>query len=113
MDINWLFFMLGTVGAIAPEVVRLYQIRTKPSQFRWSRYYIIISVIFALLGGVCALVLPATTLWGAFYAGISTPLVINTGLKTPARLKRPPARLKGSDHAESPHSYARSFIEAL
>ena len=70
-------FIFGCIGALAPEIVRLYNLRTKP-QFVWSRFYILISLIFALLGGVIALILPSTTYHGAFYTGVTAPLIVTT-----------------------------------
>jgi len=71
--------VVGMVGALAPEVVRLYSLRTKGESF--SAFYFVISFVFAALGGFVAFVLPATTLWGAFYAGLSTPIVVSTAMK--------------------------------
>ena len=102
-------FGLGVAGALAPEIVRLYSIRTNPSKFSWSYFYIAVSVLFASLGGIIAIALPATTSWGALYAGISTPAVINVAAKraVSAGKKR---QLKGP---ENRLSHFRSFIEAL
>jgi len=72
-------FIIGCFGALAPEIVRLYNLRTKPKfKFTWSNFYILISLLFALLGGVVAVILPSTTYHGAFYAGIATPTLITT-----------------------------------
>ena len=77
---GWEVFAAGFIGALAPEILRLYTLRSRPpAGFSW--FYVIISVVFASLGGVIALALPATTLWGALYTGISTPVLINTALK--------------------------------
>jgi hypothetical protein len=73
---NTYVFLVACVGAAAPEIVRLYRLRTHPDvKFPW--YYFIVSLLFFALGGVVALILPATTLWAAFYAGVSTPLLIS------------------------------------
>jgi hypothetical protein len=103
-------FLLGMVGALAPEIVRLYSIRSDPSQFTWSAFYIVVSILFACLGGICALVLPATTAWGALYAGISTPVLINTALKTPMKLS---GASRPKSVAPTRYGYFRSFTEAL
>jgi hypothetical protein len=76
-----MIFLLGMVGALAPELVRLYSIKSNPKEFRWSWFYLIVSMLFAGLGGLIALVLPATTYWGALYAGVSTPVLVNTILR--------------------------------
>ncbi|QKK30512.1 hypothetical protein FE844_013420 [Rhizobium indicum] len=99
--------ILGFVGALAPEIVRLYSIRAAPSKFRWSNFYVAVSVLFASLGGLIAWTLPATTPWAALYAGISTPAIVTLAAKkaTPKtrQVKGPNDRL----------SYLRSFIEGL
>jgi len=71
-----LVFLLGSFGALAPEIVRLYRLRWKSFQF--SYWYFGISLMFAILGGVVALILPATTYQAAFYAGVSAPVMIST-----------------------------------
>jgi hypothetical protein len=68
------------VGALAPEIVRLYTLRSQGGH-SFSGFYFAISILFAGLGGFVAFILPATTLWGAFYTGISTPIVVTTALK--------------------------------
>lgn len=102
-------FGLGFVGSLAPEIVRLYTIRADPSKFNWSYFYILVSVLFASLGGIVATVLPATTSWGALYAGISTPAVINVTVKRAASSGRK-RRVKG---LENTLSYFNSFIGGL
>ncbi|MGB9831343.1 MAG: hypothetical protein ACPLSP_04630 [Fervidicoccus fontis] len=71
-----LIFAMGCTGAIAPEIVRLYKIRTKPLP-HFPKSYFLISILFAFLGGIVAIILPATTLWGAFYVGVSLPTLIS------------------------------------
>lgn len=102
-------FGLGFVGALAPEIVRLYSIRTNSSKFKWSIFYLGVSTLFAALGGLVAIVLPATTYWGALYAGISTPAIITVAAKraTSAGKKRQP---KGPGQRLS---YMQSFIDGL
>ena len=75
----WLIFSVGAIGALAPEVVRLYSLRTKGAKF--TAFYFVISAIFALLGGFVSLILPAATLWGAFYTGLSVPVVVSTAIR--------------------------------
>jgi hypothetical protein len=83
-------FFTGVVGAIAPEILRLYNARNT-LQLSWSPAFLIASSIFALLGGFLAYIMPATTLWGAFYIGVSTPVVVNTALRQTNRELREPA----------------------
>ncbi|WP_436496238.1 hypothetical protein [Actinokineospora sp. HUAS TT18] len=87
-----LVFLLGAAGALAPEIVRLYGIRSDPKKFRWSWFYLVVSVAFAGLGGLLALVLPATTLWGALYVGVSTPVLVNSMARKGRELTRPEMR---------------------
>jgi hypothetical protein len=74
-------FVLGCIGALAPEIVRLYQLRHKPPKAVFSWWYYAASAFLALLGGVVALTLPAVTTWAAFYAGITTPTLISAATK--------------------------------
>ena len=70
-------FTFGCIGALAPEIVRLYNLRTKP-HFVWSWFYVLISLLFALLGGILAWILPSTTYHGAFYTGVAAPIIVTT-----------------------------------
>ena len=80
-------FLTGCIGAAAPEIVRLYKIRSR--RLRFKRFYFFISVIFFFLGGFVAVILPATTLWGAFYVGASLPIIISSFAgKSPSHLQR-------------------------
>jgi hypothetical protein len=72
-----LVFALGCIGALSPEVVRLYKLRSRPWK-KFSSYYYVISGVFAALGGVVAVVLPSVTVWAAFYAGVTWPTLIST-----------------------------------
>lgn len=82
MDTGLYIFLVGSVGALAPELVRLYGLATGGKQVVWSPgFYIPISVLFAALGGLIAVILPSENLQSAFYAGVSTPVLISTALK--------------------------------
>ena len=93
---------------MAPEIVRLYSIRTRPSHFKWSGFYMLVSALFALLGGVLAIALPATTYWGAIYIGISTPIVVNTMLK-----KSMTESVKRAALPEESRAGLRTFVSGL
>lgn len=80
-----MIFVAGCVGASSPEILRLYKIRNRKLKFRKSYY--VISVIFFLLGGFVALILPAVSLWGAFYAGLALPIIISGTLGKPVQKK--------------------------
>ena len=74
-------FLLGAAGAAAPEILRLYELRTKPEEFKWSWNYLLLTIPFLLLGGLVAVILPATTVWGAFYTGLSLPVTLSAAAK--------------------------------
>jgi hypothetical protein len=74
---SFLIFAVGTVGALAPEIIRLYGLRHKPPKKGFSSFYYIVSLVYALLGGLVAVILPAVTLYGAFYAGATVPVTIS------------------------------------
>lgn len=103
-------FIFGCLGALAPEIVRLYALRDDPGRFTWSWFYIIVSILFAGLGGLVALGLPATNWYGAFYAGISTPVIITTAAK---KIRNAPRSKKGVQLAGQRMSRLDSFLNAL
>lgn len=80
-------FITGVVGAAAPEILRVYNLRSSTTGAPFSWVYVLYSVPFLLLGGFLAFIMPATTLWEAFYIGLSTPIVINTALRQADRGK--------------------------
>ena len=73
---NYHFFFIGCVGAIAPEILRLYRLRNS-LRFTWSWGYIVISIVFVLLGGFVAYILEPSNNYAAFYSGVGTPFIIN------------------------------------
>jgi len=75
------FFWLGCLGAFAPEIVRLFNLRIRASQFKWSPFYLIVSIMFCFLGGVISYYLPSTSSIGAIYSGIATPLIVSNAGK--------------------------------
>jgi hypothetical protein len=113
-----LVFALGMVGALAPEIVRLYGIREDPERFAWSWFYLMVSVAFAALGGLLALVMPATTYWGALYIGVSTPVLVNSIVRKGRQVSRPQMRSsRGTPplYADAPARHARvdSYLNGL
>lgn len=70
------YFFIGCVGAIAPEILRFYRLRDT-LKFSWSWGYILISIVFVLLGGFVAYILEPSNNYAAFYSGVSTPFIIN------------------------------------
>jgi hypothetical protein len=120
----WIVFIFGCLGAAAPEIVRLFKFRNSP----WkppSFFYYVISLLFVGLGGMVAVLLPATTLWGAFYVGASLPIIISKiAGEQPPSVQAPPGdvrdlssieRIEGSDtrRAVSQGSGFRKYLGAL
>jgi hypothetical protein len=90
-------FVIGCIGATAPEVVRLYNLRSEP-RFQWSWGYLLYSIPFILLGGFIAWILEPSSKYAAFYAGISTPVLVtavakNSGQGTSSSLPSTPPPL--------------------
>ena len=81
MDPKLLIFLLGAAGALAPEVIRLWTIARAGDRMTWSWSYIVVSILFAGLGGLVAFILPAENMNAAFYAGVATPVLVNTAIK--------------------------------
>jgi hypothetical protein len=107
-----IIFVCGMVGAIAPEIVRLYSIRNEPSKFEWSSFYLVASVLFTVLGGFMAWVMPAVNYFGAFYVGISTPVLINSLIEKSMNALQP--QLKGvGPHTYQKYNKVQSFIRGL
>ena len=73
-----LVFAVGSLGALAPEIYRLYKLRRKSPKEIFSFWYYFISLLWAFVGGVFALILPADNLRAAFYAGMTFPMAIST-----------------------------------
>lgn len=69
-------FSFGCIGAVAPEIVRWYQLLQKGEEIKIPSRFFIVSVVFAILGGVIAIALEAKTLYAAFYNGVSLPSII-------------------------------------
>ncbi len=69
-------FFIGCIGAVAPEILRLYRLRDS-IRFNWSWGYILISIIFVLLGGFITYILEPSNNYAAFYSGVGTPFIIN------------------------------------
>ena len=78
----WQIFLVGCLGAVAPEVIRAYKHREvyKKEAVNLKQYgvlYFLISVVFFLLGGVVAIVLDAATYYAAFYVGVAAPVIVS------------------------------------
>jgi hypothetical protein len=111
MDPTLKVFLLGGAGALAPEIVRLWSIAQNRGRFTWSGFYIVVSLLFAALGGLVAVVMGSENIRSAFYSGVSTPVIVNTVLKKASAGRRRKA-VKGA--AAAPRlSRLDSFLEAL
>ena len=107
------YFLLGAIGGVAPEALRLYSLAKEGQHFRFSAFYVAMSIVFALLAGLVAVLLPSPNERAAFYAGISTPVLINTVAKKVQRPRRKQLKEAGARSAESPRSRFDAFIDAL
>ena len=77
---NLSIFFPGFVGALAPEIIRLYNLRQSPQQFQ--TWYYLISVVYALLGGYVATIAPGVTApWWAFAVGAGLVSVVQVAMK--------------------------------
>ena len=73
--VNSEFFLAGCIGAIAPEILRLYQMRLARKRIRFGKFYYGISLAYVLLGGYVAAIFPGIS--GPFWA-----MCIGVGLVT-------------------------------
>jgi hypothetical protein len=83
-------FLMGCIGALAPEIIRIYNLRLSPT-LRWSWSYLLFSFPFILLGGFMAYILEPTTSYAAFYTGVSTPFIVTTLVKDSEHIAKPAA----------------------
>jgi hypothetical protein len=80
-------FGIGCIGAIAPEALRLYNLRTQPV-LRWSGTYLMFSIPFIFIGGFVSWVLEPTTRWAAFYTGLTAPVLLTTAMRDVAKAQK-------------------------
>ena len=85
---NWQLFLLGALGAVAPEVVRQINVLRDGGTYTWSPALIFFSALYAVIAGVVALILPSANLYSAFYNGISTDVLIGKAHAAAAGAKR-------------------------
>ena len=53
-------FLLGAAGAAAPEILRLYELRSNPERFKWAWALLFLTIPFLLFGGLVAVILPTS-----------------------------------------------------
>jgi hypothetical protein len=93
------FFWCGCVGALAPEIIRLYKLKSRKN-LNWQPTYFILSILFALLGGFMAWVLQVTSYYAAFYVGVSFPTIISTISRQGIKVKAPGAKEPAEDSVD-------------
>ena len=104
MTWNWMIFLLGAAGALAPEIVRLYKLRAR-ARLRFRPVHAVVSLVFLGLGGLVAVIFPADTPFQAFYLGVSLPTLIS------ALAAKPVAAARGIAPAEA--AGLRAYLGAL
>jgi len=85
---DWYIFLWGCIGALAPEVARIYKRRQKKILVKNLWLYIIASILFIGLGGILANLLNAQSWLSSFYIGICWPSIVTVaGQKKPEDLR--------------------------
>lgn len=118
MSIDWSVFALGALGAFAPEVVRLWELRSSPGKFQWSALYVVASLLMCAVGGVVAVLMAPDTGWKVFYAGLTAPVVVSAAAKKTVARPAAKPKLKGgppmaAPAAEPPAAGTAAFFQAL
>ena len=73
-------FLWGVLGAVAPEIVRIYRITTGVSKGRlpiFGRPYFVISLAYAVLSGLIVLASGKTSPVECLWIGASIPAIIS------------------------------------
>jgi len=81
-------FLWGSVGAAAPEVIRLYKafasdVGQLPSLPHFSSVYLLVSLAFIVFGGLFACAWGDNHPMRCIYVGLSFPLIVSSSLKLP------------------------------
>ena len=111
-----LFFLLGALGALAPEVVRQVNVLRDGGTYTWSPSLIVFSLLYAGIAGVVAMILPSANLYSAFYNGISTDVLIGKAHAAVAGTKKKKTsqtKAAGAEAAPARLSPLHSFLDAL
>jgi multisubunit Na+/H+ antiporter MnhC subunit len=92
LEWSWWRFWWGALGAVAPEIIRLYKTVTNPAATpltpqKFSLTYIVVSLAFVALGGALAVAWNDETAIKCIAVGAATPLIISG-----FALKLPPHR---------------------
>jgi hypothetical protein len=73
-------FLWGALGAVAPEIVRIYRVITGASQGRlpvFGRRYFVISIVFAVMSGLIVLASGKSSPFECLWIGVSVPAIIS------------------------------------
>lgn len=70
-------FVLGCIGAMTPEIIRLYKIKTIKPSIDNITYYVLLNIAYIIMGGVVAWLLEASSFYAAFYIGASWDTMIS------------------------------------
>jgi uncharacterized membrane protein YfcA len=113
--LEWKIFVAGCVGAMAPEIARLYRLRQSGlGRIRYLGRYIVVSIVFVLLGGTVAVLLEATSLHAAFYMGLSLPAIVSTAVgKSRSRRAPPSAEIERAADETRPRMDLRTYFGGL
>jgi hypothetical protein len=93
----WSRFAWGVLGALAPEIVRLYRARLRA--FTPPRSYWPISVAFALLGGGLAVLFAGSSPASGFYVGLASPFLVAGMVRSAKRSSVPKPAAPGPQAA--------------
>jgi hypothetical protein len=91
-------FQAGFIGALAPEVIKLYKLRNRKKKFTW--YYFLISALYGGVGGYLGYIQPTLEQLWAFAQGAALPVVVALLAKTVVdRMKQPEGSSKSPNAA--------------
>lgn len=77
-------FLLGCLGGVAPEVVRLYKIATAGGPApELSTFYWVISAIYVLVAGGFTVAFQPPERWKAVWVGASLPTLLTALIANP------------------------------
>lgn len=76
MEFHFNYFIVGFIGALVPEIIRLYKVRFS-HKMDFPILYYAISILFALFGGIIVWILQVSNYLNAIYVGVATPLLIS------------------------------------
>lgn len=79
----WAMFTWGLVGAIIPEVIRVYKILIEAKDFYYPKKLFLITVLLAILGGAIAVAFESSSPRNAILIGFATPTIVSMYVGTP------------------------------